>query len=393
MGSIRKRTWIPRGGSVQKTAWVVDYTDRSGQRRNKQFSTKSAATKWHTESSWQLSQGLHTPESASISVSQAVDLWILRAEREKLERTTIEDYSSMAKLHIVPYIGHLNLSQVTSSDVVKFRNELTKKISRPMVAKVLTALSSVFVEAMELGFVAQNITKNVRVRRSSRENSKAIIPTISEIRAIIDSASTPDAAPIDRPMCLTSIFTGIRSSELRGLPWKNVDLAKCTIKIDQRADKFGKIGSPKSAAGHRTIPIPKMLALELKKWKLQCPNSPLDLVFPTGKGTVECHSNILNRHFWPLQMRAGITTTKVSKVGTVILDKGGTPVLRGRYSMHALRHFAASTWIAEKIEPKRIQKWLGHSSIKMTFDVYGHLFDQHEADADIMNAVQNKVIG
>src|SRR5690606_15213427 len=88
----------------------------------------------------------------------------------------------------------------------------------------------------------------------------------------------------------TAIFTGLRSSELRGLPWDAVDFEKKVIRVYQRADRYGKIGRPKSDAGEREVPMTPMVANTLREWKLQCPKGELGLVFPTSKGEVEGHS-------------------------------------------------------------------------------------------------------
>ena len=61
-------------------------------------------------------------------------------------------------------------------------------------------------------------------------------------------------------------------------------------------------------------------------------------------------------------------------------DKDGNPILRPKYGMHALRHFCASWMIDLGFPPKRLQSILGHSSIGMTFDTYGHLFPNAEDD-------------
>jgi integrase len=63
------------------------------------------------------------------------------------------------------------------------------------------------------------------------------------------------------------------------------------------------------------------------------------------------------------------------------------------YSSHAFRHCAASLWIEQRVSPKRIQTWMGHSSIQVTFDTYGHLFEQAEADSSVMDAVQRELLG
>ncbi len=144
------------------------------------------------------------------------------------------------------------------------------------------------------------------------------------------------------------------------------------------------MGAPKSEAGHRTIPMAPPVANALKEWKLACPlrgktkESPgkLWLVFPNGEGKPESHSNIINRGFDPIQVKAG-----VSEPHATAKDKDGEPVMVARYGMHALRHFFASWAIERGFTPKRVQALMGHSSIQMTFDTYGHLFPSAEDDA------------
>ena len=165
-----------------------------------------------------------------------------------------------------------------------------------------------------------------------------------------------------RPLLVTAIFTGLRASELRGLRWEDVDLAAGELHVRQRADRFNEIGKPKSAAGERTVPFGKFVANTLKEWKLACPKGKLDLVFPNGSGKVEALANIINRGLVPAQ-------------------PGGA-----KYTgLHVLRHFYASWCIDRKLPPKVVQERLGHSSITMTYDRYGHLFprgdDTKELDA------------
>ena len=98
------------------------------------------------------------------------------------------------------------------------------------------------------------------------------------------------------------------------------------------------------------------------EWKLVCPRSELDLVFPTNSGRIEYHTNIVRGAFLSAQIAAGI-----------VVD--GKPKYPG---LHVLRHFYASWLIDRNLPPKVIQERLGHSSITMTFDTYGHLFPRVE---------------
>jgi integrase len=198
-----------------------------------------------------------------------------------------------------------------------------------------------------------------------------------------------------RALLITAIFTGLRASELRGLRWQDIDLKAGEIHVRQRADRFNEIGKPKSAAGERVVPFGKFVANTLKEWKLACPKSDGDLAFPNGKGNVESLGNIINRGLIPVQVAAGITLPVLNTKGKPQKDAKGKPVMKAKYTgLHALRHFYASWLINRKEEgglglpPKVVQERLGHSSITMTYDRYGHLFPRGDDAAEIDAAEQ-----
>jgi integrase len=178
-------------------------------------------------------------------------------------------------------------------------------------------------------------------------------------------------------LLLLAALTGLRSSELRGLRWSDVDLKHLEIHVRQRADKYYEIGAPKSATSMRTIPIdPDTLLPALKEWKLACPKSEADLVFPDAKGG-PVHHEILSRLLEVVMIKAGV------------VDKAGDP----KYSPHAFRHFFASWCINPKerggreLPPKAAQTLLGHSSITMTLDLYGHMFPKGDDRAELAKSV------
>jgi integrase len=314
---------------------------------------------------------VHTPESASITVAEAAKLWIERGELERLERSTLRQYRNHLKLHINPLIGSMKLPRLSTPAIEAFRDDLLKKGSRAMARKVLASLKSILGEAQRRGIVAQNAAQPVKVDMKKRDQRKLAvgrdIPSKEEIQTILSKA-----AGRWRPLLIMAIFTGMRSSELRGLTWDHVDFDQKVIHVQQRADHWGAMGAPKSAAGDRKIPMSPMVVNALREWGLSCPwgevgkgpEGRLRLVFPNGNGRVENHANIANRGFYALQIAAGI------------VDATGKP----KYGMHALRHFFASWAIERDFSPKRVQALLGHSSIQMTFDVYGHLFPSLEDD-------------
>jgi integrase len=148
----------------------------------------------------------------------------------------------------------------------------------------------------------------------------------------------------------------------------------------------------------------------LREWKLVCPKRDtgkkdtngesvmaLDLAFPNGLGKVESHSNLVERGLDPILIAAGLSEARnvLNDTGRPVLDAAGEPktVLAGKYGMHSLRHACASLWIESGYNPKQIQRLMGHSSIKVTFDVYGHLFADAEADNRMAEAVATRLLG
>ena len=382
--SIRKRKW--KSGGVARTSWVVDYKDQDGERRLKTFKTKKDADAWAPNAAVQVQRGIHMPDSASITVAEAGKLWTAQAEAEELEASTVRQYRQHVELHINPLIGEVKLSKLTAPAVEDFRDTLIKTRSRAMAKKALSSLKAIISEAQRRGKVSQNVAREVKVKQAKRHKQQVEvgngIPTKAEIKGILDKAEGRW-----RPLLVTATFTGLRASELRGLTWDNVDFDNRVVRVRQRADRFNEIGSPKSGAGKRDVVMPPVVLNTLREWKLKCPKGDLGLVFPNGAGNVEGLGNIYRRGFAPAQVAAGAATDS----GEV--DKEGKPIMKAKYGMHALRHFYASWLIEQGFPPKKVQTMLGHSSIQMTFDTYGHLFPSEEDDFEKLAAGEIAVIG
>jgi integrase len=388
MATVRKRI-LPSGLVV----WRASYTDGSGTRRTKQFPRKSDGETWLVETRHDVARGTHTPGSLSPTVKDAAALWIKRCEDRKLEHTTIDAYQQHVDLHIVPRIGAKKLSDLTVPAVNAFADQLRDDgMSAAMITKVVRSLGSIFKEARRRGLSAAAPTVGLDLDLPDREDPRPEIPTKAQIKFILGAV-----AGRWRPLMLVATFCGLRGSELRGLRWIDIDLQTRKISVCQRADASHRIGKLKSKAGYRSIHMPPIVLQALRDWKLVCPKGDLDLVFPNGLGKVESHSNILERGLHPLLTAGGMMRSALvlDDGGKPIINNDGVPVMRDapRYGMHSLRHACASLWIESGYNPKQIQKLMGHSSIKVTFDVYGHLFADDIADQRAAEDVQAKLLG
>jgi integrase len=368
--SIRRRRWITKDGET-RDAWIVDYVDQVGERHIATFERKVDATAYDAEVRTAVRAGTHTAPSQSPTVTEAVADWLERAKIEQVERATLKQYRELGA-HLQRRLGTVRLSDLTTPAVNRFRDQLCKTMSRTMAQKILTALKGVLAEAQRRGTVAQNVAVSVTVGPDRRKAGIEVgrdFPTPDEIQRILAAAQGRA-----RPFLVTAALTGLRASELRGLRWTDIDLKRGEIHVRQRADRYGTLGRPKSRAGQRTVPIGPMVVNVLKAWRLT--NSSRDLVFPTRTGLPIDHSNLERRMFAPAQIAAGVVTA------------GGGP----KYSLHALRHFYASWCINRRADGglelplKVVQARLGHASIQITADRYGHLFPRGDDGAELADA-------
>ncbi|MHC6150550.1 tyrosine-type recombinase/integrase [Bradyrhizobium elkanii] len=389
--------------------WQAGYVDGSGERRFKMFDRKADAEAWLVETQHDVARGLHTPGSISPTVKEAAALWIKRCNEKGLEPMTVKGYEEHVDLHIVPFIGAKKLAEITVPAVNAFADQLRSAgRSAEMIKRVVRSLGGIFKEARRRGLSNAAPTVGLELDLPDREDPRPVIPAKAELSAIIAGATAKGGRA--RSYFLTSIFCGPRPSEMRGLRWVDVDFDARQININQRADASHRIGKLKSKAAYRAIPCPPIVLNALREWKLVCPKRDtgkkdaagqsvmmLDLVFPNGLGKVESHANLLDRDFGPIQVAAGVSMEVQAKdeAGKPVVDAAGAPIMAavGKYGLHSLRHACASLWIESGYNPKQIQRLMGHSSIKVTFDVYGHLFADPDADQKAAENVQVRLLG
>ena len=400
MAAIRQRQWTTESGKV-KSAWIVRYDDQNGKERQKTFNRRKDADKFALTARVEVRDGVHVAESDSATVGEAGELWISTATDDGLEETSLAQYREHLDLHIKPFIGGMKLNRLSVPVIRTFSDDLRAEgRSAVMVRYVLRSFGSILSDAQERGLIIRNPVREMRARRRRRKadshdkrdrlKTGVDIPTPEEMGAILRAATEPR----DVAFLYTTAFSGLRSSELRGLAWTaNIDLKNSELSVTQRADRLNKIGAPKSEAAYRTIPLPAPACAALREWKLACPKGPLGLVFPNANGDVAWRTNLVEDIFWPAQIEAGVTVPVLDRHGRPQRDETGKSIVKPKYSgLHAVRHFFASWCINRKADgglelpPKTVQQRMGHHSIVVTMDTYGHLFPSRDDNAALSEA-------
>jgi integrase len=169
-----------------------------------------------------------------------------------------------------------------------------------------------------------------------------------------------DALPYpDKAIWATAFFGGLRRGELWGLRPEDIDRGEGIIRVRHNEDAQNGRVDPKSRAGIRPVPITPMLAEILDEYEqIRGPVIEGERYFPGPRGGRFSYSCLLER-FDKLWTEAGFEVI----------------------SPHDARHSFASFLIASGANAKEIQTYIGHSSITVTFDRYGHLFPGNEAEA------------
>ncbi len=399
--SIRKRTWKPAGwkeGDKLREAWALDYTDRSGNRQRKQFRTKGKADAERVLIEGQIRAGTFRPDADKVTVKEVAEQYLeyVKGRVERRERFSQRHYDMVegriwnylcpdpkwAKEHkgvrrAIPFTegagGH-KLAQLNKGAVNDFRDRLRNAgVSVPMTRKILGTLHSVLEFAIDKNYVAVNAARGVKVIGTRDEGSKKIKPPSKEAVRQIIAAADPDFAV----EIIFAAASGLRAGEQHALRWRHLNLGnKNEVTVETRVDAYNDEDLPKSEAGLRTVPLGADVVQHLRKRKARSKWSKSDdLVFPNKSGDYKRHGHMLQDQFYPL-------FDKLAELHKSDPDRH--PPAPKRFNWHALRHFAVSCWIEAGLQPKTVQTFVGHATLQMTMDTYGHMFpsDDHAKAMD-----------
>jgi integrase len=356
----------------------VEYRDSLGERRSRQFESKAAATRWVESTDF---QSLQSRENASKTFADATEAWLARGHSENLEESTLDDYHWITEAYLLPTLGKVPLAKLTEPILVSLRLEIASTKSASFAQRVILVAKMILRYAERIDIISKSPARHMKTAVRSGKKLP-VIPSRRELAAILTAPAFKRphrlgkaAYQRDTLLLSTLVESSIRPGEGRALGWPQVNLDRCTITIMRAVKRNGSIGPCKTKAGYRTIPISPQLAADLMAWKRICPPSPQELVFPTPNGLPVQHGN-LAEVFRERQIAAGVTIER--------RHRDGTTELVAKYSLYDLRHAGASWWIHRKLDLKKLTTWMGHSSIQVTFDIYGHLIADEESDTAIM---------
>ena len=360
--------------------WYL-FIDYQGKRKAKCVGTRAAAeqVKRMLEAKLALGDFSFLKSEKPASFADYAEGWV--KQYVDLKPSTAARYKGLLKLHILPFLGSKAIDAITRDDVKQFFSALALKQVQPKsknpekidpnrktlaansLQNALICLRVIFQSALEDGLIPQNPASKVgRFLRKDTEKFEAVFLTRKELERFLDSIRT--LTPEYYPLFLTFARTGLRLGEALALRWGDIQFAQDEADANRymsirRNYTAGRLVTPKSNKSRRVDMSRQLRAvlLEIREQRLleamlkdefSISEEP---VFPSPSGKMLDASNLRKRVLLPAIQHAGLR----------------------RFRIHDLRHTFASLLIQDGTSLAYVKEQLGHSSIAITVDLYGHL--------------------
>jgi len=364
------------GARVSKRgrSWYV-YSSFEGKRKARACKTRDEAeriAKGIRLEQLRGSFGLSAPEQQHVTTfQQAAEEWLERYVKRHCRPSTYEGYARLLRQQVFPLFGYKPYHEVSRRDVETLANTMSDKgLSKSTIKFCVGAIRGVYNDAIDNGANLNNpAARPGKFLRDKTDRRLKIVPlTAEEIHRLLEAARALDQERADRPMkevspsyhlfLLTGVRTGLRLGELMGLQWGDLDFAGRFIEVKRQWNR-GAYSPTKSGKGRRVDMSLQLCgalrqAMDSRRVELAIQGrelAPEEAIFRTTVGRPLQESNVRRRLLAPCLERAGLR----------------------QIHPHVLRHTFASLLLSNGEPITYVKEQLGHASIQLTVDTYGHL--------------------
>lgn len=334
---------------------------RTGKSVEKYFKKLQDCRQWYADARFNDEHG-GIDALGDMTVTAWFEYWIANIKGDSIRPNTIRNYKERFEHNIKGCIGNMLLSDVKPMHCQNVLNQMKDDYKTSTIYQTRIALYCMFADAVENDVILKNpVTKAVKYN-IGKEPKKVRALTIEEQKKFLEVAQGTS----NYNQFAFLLQTGLRTGELIGLKWSDIDFKKKVIHI-QRSMEYRysvgewRIGEPKSKSGYRDVPLTEEAISILKNQREKLKTIKVinmdfkDFVFLCRKGE----------------------PTKNSAYDTTLFklcDKAGID----RFSMHVLRHTYATRAIEGGIRPKTLQVILGHSNVGITMNLYVHVTEDEK---------------
>lgn len=374
--------------------WQVRIRDAAGE-TSKTFRTKQEAEDWlATQHAAKLTGTYIDPRRSERPFGAVVAEW-RESWDARLSPTTARRYESILNKYLLPEFGSVPLAAIDHGVVQRYVDRLTStrdEDANPVhapgtIRNIYAVLRTALARAVRGGLIHANPCVSIDLPRARRE--EMLFLTAEQVRLLAEKIDAQY-----RVLIYVAAWCGLRAGELAGLRWGDVDLIRGVVHVRRSVrDVNGKlvIGDLKTANSRRTVSLPAFLVTMLRE-HLTSPHtggtSPDDNVFVMKSGAPLRMGLVYGRYF--RRAVAGWTDGRGKH------HPGALPAALHGLRFHDLRHTCVALSVAAGAHPKLISARLGHSSITVTLDRYGHLFESLEEtlaaalDAAFVSSAESK---
>ena len=362
MGKNLKGKELGAGLSQRKDGrYSARFVTSCGKRVEKYFTMYQDARKWLAEARLQDERGNVNSVSLGMTVDAWFEFWIVNIKEKTVRPNTVRNYRERYNRNIKKHLGKMLINDVKPMHCQLVLNDMAVDYAGSTIYQCLIAMYNMFQAAFENSIIPSNpVTKTVKLPNPIE--SKKRVLTIGEQTKFMEYAKYT----ANYPQYLFILNTGVRTGELIGLKWEDVDFDRRIISIRRSMEyRYStgdwRIGPPKTKKSYREIPMTEDCAEMLKELKKKVELGKLvqeefkDFVFINRKGTPTKNSTY-DANIAKLTKQAGIKET----------------------NFHTLRHTFATRCIEAGMRPKTLQQILGHSSINITMNLYVHVTDDEK---------------